>query len=277
VSHAPRRLVLLGHPVAHSLSPVMQNAALSALGVRLHYEAVDVPPDALDATLDALIADGAAGNVTLPHKPRVAARCASLTARAARAGAVNTFRVVDGALAGDNTDIPAFAALVAQTLGGPAVSRRIAVLGAGGGAAAVLAAAEQWPECTVVLHNRSPVRAAELASRFPIVTEIASTAEVAVQHASLVVNATSLGLRDLDPLPVPVEQLTPSAAVVDLVYRPGASAWVRAARARGHRAADGLEMLLEQGALALETWLGVPAPREVMREALARHAGMGMA
>jgi shikimate dehydrogenase len=272
VSDAPRRLVLLGHPVAHSLSPAMQNAALAALGMPLRYEALDVTPESLDATLDALVAAGAAGNVTLPHKTRVAARCASLTDSARRAGATNVFWVVNGALAGDNTDIPAFAALAIQTLGTIPAGKRVCVLGAGGAAAAVLAAAEQWQDCTVALYNRSPVRAAELAARFPVVRTIAATPADAARDADLVVNATALGLRSSDPLPLEIDAIPAGATVVDLVYRAGGTHWSRGARAAGHRAADGLEMLLEQGALALERWLGVPAPRTVMREALVRHA-----
>lgn len=269
---APRRLVLLGHPVAHSLSPRMHAAALAAMGSPLRYEAIDVPPDALDAQLDALVAERAAGNVTIPHKVRVAERCAELTPPARRAGAVNVFWVEGGALAGDNTDIPAFAALAELTLGSPPGAERIALLGAGGAAAAVLAAAEQWRGARVTSFNRSRARAESLAARFPVVRAVSPTAADAVREATLVVNATPLGLHDGDPFPVAIDRIPADAAVVDLVYRPGGTAWMRAAAAAGLRARDGLEMLLEQGALALERWLGTPAPRAVMRDALVRHA-----
>jgi shikimate dehydrogenase len=262
--------VLLGHPVAHSLSPRFQNAALAAAGLPQRYEALDVEPSALSAALDALIAEGAAGNVTVPHKTAVAARCASLTAPAARAGAVNVFWIEEGRLAGDNTDIPAFATLADALLGGDRAGARVALLGAGGAAAAVLAAIESWPSATVTLYNRSPDRAADLAARFPIVRAIRGTPEEAVRDATLVVNATSLGLRDADPLPVAIEMLPARAAVLDLVYRPETTRWVRAATAAGHRSTDGLAMLLEQGALAFERWFGIAAPRAVMREALVR-------
>jgi shikimate dehydrogenase len=268
----PRRLVLLGHPVAHSLSPRMHAAALAAIGSPLRYEAIDVPPAALDAQLDALVREPAAGNITIPHKVRVAERCAELTPRARRAGAVNVFWVEGGALAGDNTDIPAFAALAGLTLGALPGAERIALLGAGGAAAAVLAAAEQWRGARVTIFNRSRARAESLAARFPVVSGIAPTAIDAVREATLVVNATSLGLHDGDSLPVAIDRIPTDAAVVDLVYRPEGTAWVRAAAAAGFRAGDGLEMLLEQGALALERWLGTPAPRAVMRDALVRRA-----
>lgn len=271
MSAVPRRLVLLGHPVAHSLSPLFQNAALAAAGLPQRYEALDVEPPALDAVIDALIAEGAAGNVTLPHKAAVAARCASLTPHAERAGAANVFWIEAGRLAGDNTDIPAFAALADSLLGGVREGARVALLGAGGAASAVLAAIETWPGASVTLFNRSPDRAAALASRFPVVSAIRGTPEEAVRDATLVVNATSLGLRDADPLPVAIEKIPPHAAVLDLVYRSGTTRWIQAATAAGYRAADGLGMLLEQGALAFERWFGITAPRAVMREALVRH------
>ena len=94
-----------------------------------------------------------------------------------------------------------------------------------------------------------------------------------MRDATLVVNATSLGLKESDPFPVPIEALPAGTAVADLVYRPGGTRWVRAATAAGFRARDGIEMLIEQGAVALERWLGLTAPRQVMREALVRAAG----
>lgn len=263
----PGRLVLLGHPVSHSLSPVFQNAALRHLGIPLLYEARDVPPEELTAALDTLIAERAAGNVTLPHKERVAARCERLTPVARRVGAVNTFWVSrDGALWGDNTDVGGFLALLAATLPPGRAPRRVAVLGAGGAAAAVLAAIEERA-VPVTLHNRTGARASALQTRFPTVIHVARSAREAVHEADLVVNASSVGLRG-DALPVELGALEPDAVVLDLVYRPGGTAWVRAARERGHVAADGLGMLLEQGALAFERWLGVPAPRDVMRAAV---------
>lgn len=247
----------------------MHAAALAAIGSTLRYEALDVVPDALDAILDTLIEEPAAGNITLPHKRRVAARCADLTPTARRAGVVNVFWIESGRLMGDNTDISAFARLAESTLGSPPSGERIALLGAGGAAAAVLVAAEQWDGCRVTMFNRSRDRAEVLAAGFPVVERIADSAEDAVRTATLVVNATSLGLQDHDPDPVAIDRIAPRAAVVDLVYRSGGTAWVRTARHAGLRANDGMEMLLEQGALAFERWMGVPAPRAVMRDALA--------
>jgi len=193
----------------------MQNAALEAIGCPLRYEALDVAPDALSAVLDRFVAGNVAGNVTIPHKARVASACARLSAAAGRARAVNVFWVEDGTLAGDNTDIPAFAHLAALTLGTPPADLRIAVLGAGGAASAVLAAIEQWPGCRVSLFNRTRERADTLAARFPVVTAVAGSPDDAVAGAALIVNASALGLHGGDPLPVDVARLARDAAVVD--------------------------------------------------------------
>ncbi|HEU6453281.1 MAG TPA: shikimate dehydrogenase [Gemmatimonadaceae bacterium] len=265
----PGRLVLLGHPVAHSASPLFQNAALHAAGIPLVYEALDTTPAELDARIAALVEVRAAGNVTIPHKERVAARCTRLTPVAERVGAVNTFRAdADGSLTGHNTDVSGFDHLARTALGDARLPRRVALLGAGGAAAAVLAALERWPGCAVTLFNRSAERRECVAERFAVVSETTDDAVRAVQGCELVVNATPLGLRAGDALPVPIDSLERGAVVIDLVYGRAETAWVRAARAAGHRAVDGLGMLLEQGALAFEWWFGVPAPREVMRDAL---------
>ena len=263
----PGRLVLLGHPVAHSLSPRFQNAALRAAAIPLEYEALDVPPHALDATLAELAESRASGNVTIPHKEAVAARCARRSALADRCGAVNTFWHEDGALVGDNTDVGGVDAIAAALLGEARPSARVALIGAGGSAAAVLAAAERWGSATVRLYNRNVQRASALASRFGAAVEVVDSVERALDGATLVVNATPMGLHD-DELPVPIEALPEEAAVFDLVYRANETAWVRAARNAGHRAADGEGMLVEQGALSFERWFGIEPDRNAMWRAL---------
>ncbi len=263
----PGRLVLLGSPVAHSASPKFQNAALRAAGIPLLYEALDVPPDDLDATLDALALVNAAGNVTIPHKEEVAARCAILTPLAERCGAVNVFWHEATLLHGDNTDVAGIDAVATALLQGRRAGARVALVGAGGAAAAVLCAVEGWGDAKVRLYNRHMARAENLARRFPDVASVASTLEEALAHATLVVNATPVGLRD-HRHPVPIDALPGEAAVFDLVYRPEETAWVREAREAGHRAADGEGMLLEQGALAFECWFGRPPDRGAMWRAL---------
>jgi shikimate dehydrogenase len=256
-------LVLLGHPVRQSVSPIFQNAALRAAGLPLRYEALDVEPGALGDRLRALAARRAAGNVTIPHKAAVAAMCATLTPVAQRAGAVNTFWVEQGALAGDNTDVGGFDHLARRVLGSIPLGARVAVLGAGGAAAAVLTAVERWPGAHVTLCNRTAARADALAARFPVVDRIAARAQDAVSDCTVVVNATPAGMTD-DGVPVDAAVLPDAVGVIDLVHRTGETRWVRDAKARGLRAGDGLAMLIEQGALAFEQWFGIEAPRDVM-------------
>jgi shikimate dehydrogenase len=185
---------------------------------------------------------------------------------AARVGAVNTFWTIDGGLAGDNTDVGGFTAAVHRLLGEMPQHMTVGVIGAGGAAAAVLAAIEGWAECQAIVLNRSRERARQLCARFQSVARpIDDAGELA--QAQLVVNATSVGLRD-DAIPIELSVLASEAAVLDLVYRAGETAWVREARARGHRALDGLTMLIEQGALSFEHWFGRVPDRSVMWKAV---------
>jgi shikimate dehydrogenase len=256
-------LVLLGHPVAHSLSPRFQSAALRAAGLDVAYTALDVTADALKETVRQLIADGAAGNVTVPHKANVVRLCDRLTPVAERVGAVNTFWVDGQNLVGDNTDVGGFAAACHSPV---ASGGRVAVLGAGGAAAAVLAAIAEWPGVKVRVWNRGAERARVLAGRFG--AQAVATVEEALDRSSLVVNATSIGLDGVSQ-PIDVARLPQGADVIDLVYGPNETPWVRAARAAGHRAMDGLAMLIEQGALAFERWFGMAPDRDAMWRAAA--------
>jgi len=267
VIERPARLVLLGHPVAQSISPRIQNAALRVAGIPLTYEARDVAPERLSAVLGELASERAAGNVTIPHKEAVAARCGRLTPLAQRVGAVNTFWHEDGLLVGDNTDVGGVDATVRALLGDAASSARVALIGAGGSAAAVVTAAEGWGGARVSIYNRHMSRARELADRFPAVATVASSLADALRDATLVVNSTPVGMSDA-AFPVPIASLPPNAAVFDLVYRVDETAWVTAARQAGHRAADGMGMLVEQGALAFTRWFGIEPDRGAMWRAM---------
>jgi shikimate dehydrogenase len=263
VTRRPGRLVLLGHPLGHSLSPRFQNAALEAAGIPLRYEALDVEPSEFERVVDALWKARAAGNVTIPFKERMHDVCDVLTPLARRVGAANVFWTDDrDRLVADNSDVGGFDAAVVGLLGATPRDMTVGVLGAGGAASAVLAAVEMWPGCSAHVFNRTPERARLLCERFRTVAQPVDDIGV-IGGAQLVVNATSIGIRD-DDYPLDPALIAPGAAVLDLVYRPGESAWTRAVRARGHRACDGLPMLIEQGALAFERWFGTPPDRSVM-------------
>ena len=264
----PARLVLVGHPLGHTLSPIFQNAALVAAGIPLKYEPVDIPRSVLEETIAGLRRQRAAGNVTVPHKLAFAHACDRLTDTAKSVGAVNTFwTAIDGALVGDNTDVGGFNAAVKALLGAPRPGERVAILGAGGAAAAVLHAMEGWDDASAQVYSRTQRRAEELVERFKVKGGVARSAEAAVEHATLVVNATPVGLKD-DTVPVPVHELPRDAAVLDLAYRLNETAFVKDARERGHQAQDGITMLVEQGALAFERWFGQPPDRDAMWNAI---------
>jgi shikimate dehydrogenase len=264
----PGRLVLLGHPLGHTLSPVFQNAALVAAGLPLTYEPLDVPRSVLDETLVELRRDRAAGNVTAPYKESIMLACDRLSETARSVGAVNTFWVaVDGALVGDNTDVGGFTNAVVALLGSIPAGATVALLGAGGAAKAVLHAMKGWQDARVRLYSRTKTRAEDLVKKHAIPIDVCRSAEQAAEHATLVINATPVGLRD-DTVPVDLHAVPSGAAVLDLAYRLGETAFVRDARARGHTAADGLTMLVEQGALAFELWFWQAPDRAAMWEAL---------
>ena len=134
--------------------------------------------------------------------------------------------------------------------------------------AAVCALVEHWPGARIRVHARTADRAAMLARRFPSLVDHVASPGDAIRGATIVINATPVGLSG-DEMPVPVNELPRDAAVMDLAYRAGLTPWIAAARAAGHRAADGLEMLIAQGAEAFERWFGRPLDRDVMRAALA--------
>lgn len=263
----PRALCIVGHPVAHSLSPVFQRAALQHAGIDVTYDRRDVPPAALRSEIAALCASRTGGNVTIPHKEQVYALCTHHTAAARRTHAVNTIWWHEQELCGHNTDVDGVtASLIA--LCSPDFSHDIVVLGAGGAAAAVLVAIEQQERLRtspVRIVSRSPARAAALVATIGSrATVVDSTSDIAWPQVGLVVNATPLGMHPTDDMPVAPSLLAPYTAVFDLVYRREGTAWVHAARARELVAEDGLRMLVEQGAAAFACWFGVLPSRDVM-------------
>jgi shikimate dehydrogenase len=183
-----------------------------------------------------------------------------------RVGAANTFWTEDGALVGDNTDVGGFDAAVRRHFGLPHDHGTVLVLGAGGSAAAVLAAVERWDGARVRILARSMNRANALAARFSRIATVREHAADAAAGVSLVVNATPIGLSGND-YPIDPSLLPANADVLDLTYRRGETPWVHGCRARGLRAADGLAMLVEQGALAFERWFGAIPDRDAMWKA----------
>jgi shikimate dehydrogenase len=251
---------VLGYPVGHSRSPDMMNAAFAELGLDWHYVRLPVPPALFAEIVPALPASGFAGaNVTIPHKVAAHDACDELSAAAAAIGAVNTLAFAEGRMVGDNTDAGGLIDALDTDLSGASVL----LLGAGGTArAAVWALREAGAE--VAIWNRTPERAAELASEFGV------RHAPAIEPARVLVNVTSVGMRGEDlPAQLDLERVAPEL-VADVVYGGEPTALALWAERRGARVVDGLEMLLRQGARSFERWTGRRAPLEVMRRALRR-------
>jgi shikimate dehydrogenase len=248
----------------------MHNAALRALGMDdWRYQALPVPEELFAETARALGAAGFAGaNVTIPHK-QAALALADRASEAARAiGAANTLTFSpDGTIAAENTDAPGLIAALGQLTGLPADPSAL-VLGAGGSARAVVWALREAGAREVSVWNRTPERAAALAR------ELGARAVSVPESAELLVNCTSVGLErsasepeGLNQLGLTFDQVGEYPYVVDFVYRSDPTPLLATARAHGAGTVDGLEILVEQGALSLELWTGREAPRDVMRRA----------
>jgi shikimate dehydrogenase len=242
----------------------MHNAAIAALGLDAVYVALQVDPADLPVVFGALEAMGIAGNVTVPHKVAAAGVLQRLSPIANELQAVNTFWAEDGALVGDNTDVPGLQEVLQDLEAeGPWL-----VAGTGGAARAVAAAARERRQTLLVSSRTSDGEVAFI--------EWARSAGVRAEsddgrRVGLAVNTTPLGLSPDDSRPFAAARLEKGTVALDLVYAPGATEWVRACRMRGLRAEDGRRLLVAQGAIAFERFFpGANAPREVMLAAVER-------
>jgi shikimate dehydrogenase len=269
------RLAVIGHPIGHSLSPAMQNAALREMGLagEWSYQALDVEPPDFEKAVRRLPQDGFAGvNVTIPHK-REAFEIADDPSEAVRAiGAANTLSFTAGRIAAENTDAPGLlAALPDEAKGRPAL-----VLGAGGAArAAAWALADAG--APVWIWNRTHEKAERLAADLGVrpVEPEPNDALLRIDRYEVVVNATSVGLAppdragaDLKALRLDADSFTDRHFVVDLVYGEADTELARAARRGGAAVVDGREVLVQQGAASLRIWTRREPPLEAMRRAI---------
>ncbi|MCS7337006.1 MAG: shikimate dehydrogenase [Verrucomicrobiae bacterium] len=287
-----RFCAVIGHPIAHTASPAMQNAGIAALGLNWRYLALDVHPSDLRAAIEGARAMKFVGlNLTVPHKVLAMQMVDELDESARCWGAVNTIRFEAKDANGDwvpvhqahaataselrargfNTDADAFIRAVREELQTEFTGARVLVVGVGGAGqvAALRLAAEGVTELFLVdaVPGRAEAVAAELRRRYPQVSVHVGFPRTSIE---LLVHATPLGWKPEDPLPFSETEfsLGRARAVYDMVYRPAETKLMRVAKAAGCRVANGLGMLLYQGARALELWSGLPAPVEVMRRAL---------
>ena len=260
---------VIGHPVGHSLSPVLHNAAFVAAGLDWAYLAFDVAPGAVGGAFEAVRSLGIEGlSVTTPHKDDAARLVDRRSATAERLGAVNTVVRRDGRLVGESTDGQGFVDAVRLDHGFDPAGRRCVVRGSGGAARAiVLALAGAGAADVVVVPGRSVDKAQVAAALAGPAGRVGTAAEAAA--ADLVVNATTLGMAGATrgDLPLDPALLGPGQLVIDIVYP--TTAFVVAARERGATADHGLGMLVHQAAAAFRLWTGQEAPLDAMAAAAA--------
>lgn len=267
---------VFGHPVAHSLSPVMHNAAIMEMGLDYVYLAFDVDPLCLAQAVEGIRALGMVGiNVTIPHKEGVAALLDDVSAEASLIGSVNTIVNRNGRLLGETTDGLGFLRALVETAG-DVRGKRAVVIGAGGSARAVLHALIT-NGVTVTMLNRTRERGEKLASEMNAITGSETvqagslstdSLKKALPDADLLVNCTSVGMWPrADESPCPAELLRPGLAVYDLVYNPLRTRLLWDAEKAGATPISGLKMLVSQGAASFRMWTGFHPPVEVMQRA----------
>ena len=276
------RFAVIGHPIGHTLSPVMHAANFRAIGYDGDYGAFDVAPEELASSLRRFVSEGYRGlNCTIPHKEAALALMDSLDASAVRCGAVNTVAVgADGATIGHNTDCVGFR-LSLEESGFSFVGRRVVLLGAGGAARAVAVACMDAGCSALAIANRTRAKAERLVDALRGLEGGGSSALsalggadepetlCALEDAELIVNATSVGLKAEDPSAVPARAMRPGQTVCDLMPVRRETATLAAARAAGARCVRGIGMLVHQGAAAFRIWTGLEPDVAAMAEAIA--------
>ena len=280
-----KRVVLIGHPVAHSLSAAMQQAAFDHLGIDAAYELWDRPPAELAEAIAELRGDEFLGaNITIPHKERVVPLVDRQTEEAHATGAVNTLTKEGKKLVGHNTDVAGFKVGLDKLVGRQKMPRHAVVLGAGGAARAVVYALITDGFQRVVVFNRHLHRAEGMVRHFGksaahmdlrAMPWHDSVLEAELAKTKLLVNASSIGLV-ANETPIPAELLPPDLLVMDLVYNPPQSQLLKDAAAARCTVMNGEHMLLQQGARSFELWTGKPAPLDVMQAELDRAREQGL-
>jgi shikimate dehydrogenase len=279
LSGKTRPFAVLGHPIGHSLSPVMHNASFRTLGLDAVYLAFDVHPDRLLGVLPAMRDMGFGGvNLTVPLKEVAFRGLSDLDESARRVGAVNTVEFLpDGSLRGHNTDGAGFLLALVEAFGGGVRGLNVFIAGCGGAGRCVAITCAEAGARTVTLADADAVRppkvAAEITAMAPSAVVRAMPADAkawvaAARGADLVVQATPVGMRREDGSPLPAEAFRPGQMAYDLVYMYPETAFMRAAAGAGARASNGLGMLLHQGARAFSIWTGRDADVQSMRTAL---------
>ena len=275
----PARLAVIGHPIAHSASPPMHQAALDAAAIDARYIRLDIEPGQVGDAFARMRALGFIGcNVTVPHKLDAMAACDEVHPDAQAMGAVNTIRFDEDATRGFNTDGPGFARAIEADFDVPLASLNVAIVGAGGGAGQAIATQVCLSGVKkLVVVNRTVAKLVPLVARLRLLspqTEIValsfddpSLTELCLS-CDLIVNTSSVGLKNDDPSILPAACLKKEHLVYDTIYQPPVTSLLAEANAHGCRTANGVSMLLNQGALAFQQWFLGTNPLPTMQAAL---------
>ncbi len=271
------RLAVLGYPVSHSKSPQMHQAALDALKIDVTYIRIELEPGSLAEAFELMQEHGFIGcNVTIPHKFEARENCDEVSSSVELLGVANTIHFKDGKVLGDNSDGPGLLRALEDDFECVLEGARVLLLGAGGGAGKAIATQLNQAGCTsLVLSNRTVSKVEDLANDLTDsgtkISVLGSSAEALAEVAGeldIIINATSMGMKPEDAVPFPTEAITAQHKVYDAVYNPVETKLLEAAKANGAMTANGLSMLIHQGAVSFELWLGQKPDIKLMRQAI---------
>lgn len=270
---------VIGDPVAHSMSPVMHEAAFEASGFAGAYHKFHVPSDRLGQAINGIRGLGLGGlNVTIPHKVAVMDYLDEIDPLAEKIGAVNTIVNDNDRLIGYNTDGQGFYDGLEPLLPKPVRSMRALIIGAGGAARAIAMTLAEHDVGELYITNRTETKASELAKACRPYVETRSLtltlAQARLTEFDLIINTTSVGMSpETDRIPISLEMLGKRSVVCDLIYNPLETRFLAQSKKQGALTQNGLSMFVNQGALAFEHWTNVTAPREVMRQRVIKELG----
>ncbi|OGP43307.1 MAG: shikimate dehydrogenase [Deltaproteobacteria bacterium GWD2_42_10] len=277
ITSKTKALGIFGHPISHTLSPVMHNAVIKALGLDMAYLPFEVKPSNLKEAINGIKSLGIIGvNITIPHKESVIRFLDDISEEARLVGAVNTIVYKDRKLVGYNTDGSGYMASLKEELGFNPKSKRIIIIGAGGAARGILAALATQKPKSITVANRTLSRAVSLIktfkgkfrdTRFEAIDLDNNMLKMSFNSVDLLINTTSVGMKQSKALKIPLETLPKIAIVSDIIYNPLETLLLKKAKKIGLTTHGGLGMLVHQGARSFKLWTGMDAPMNVMRKA----------
>ena len=277
ITSKTKTLGIFGYPISHTLSPAMHNAVIKALGLDMVYLPFEVKPSNLKEAINGIKSLGIIGvNITIPHKESVIRFLDDISEEARLVGAVNTIVYKDRKLVGYNTDGSGYMASLKEELGFNPKSKRIIIIGAGGAARGILAALATQKPKSITVANRTLSRAVSLIktfkgkfrdTRFEAIDLDNNMLKMSFNSVDLLINTTSVGMKQSKALKIPLETLPKIAIVSDIIYNPLETLLLKKAKKLGLTTHGGLGMLVHQGARSFKLWTGMDAPMNVMRKA----------